>query len=416
MKDCNAEDSIERFFKDSRTIQRFRSGPLGPYIQQLTDELSRQGYARGATRLRVRIAHQFGLWLTKRHVQITDLTTSHANQYLARYANIKQGDAKTLRMLLDILVGEGIVRRPPEPAKTEAEKSVDGFSIYLEQQLALAPRTIEGLSRHIRFFLAYRFGDMVVDLRAVQPEDVIAFVRRDAARKCAASAKNTTTALRSFLRYLQYSGFHNRDLASAVPSVADWSLSNIPRGLSRHQVRCVLCSCNRKTSIGRRDYAVLLLLVRLGLRAGEVAALTLDDIDWAMGSISVCSKGGTLCRLPLPRDVGDAIATYLRKDRPTVSSRRVFLRIPAPHTGFEGHRAVCLIVKYALARAGVQSRSRGAHQFRHTLASEMLKHGAALVDIGHILRHKKPKTTFIYAKVDFAALRPLAKRWPGGIA
>jgi integrase/recombinase XerD len=270
--------------------------------------------------------------------------------------------------------------------------------------------------RQIRFFLAFRFGAGTVDLSAVLPEDVIAFVQHEAGRKCAANAKNTTSALKTFFQYLQFSRGRGQELASAVPSVASWSLSNIPKGLSRVQVTRALNSCDRKTPIGRRDYAVLLLLARLGLRSGEVAFLTLDDIDWSAGTISVRSKSQRSCQLPLSPDVGGAIANYLWRDRPVVASRRVFLRMPAPHVGFEGSRAISLIVKYALRRAGIQSRSQGAHRFRHALATEMLKHGAALLEIGQILRHSKAKTTFIYAKVDIAALLPLARRWPGGVA
>lgn len=407
---------MERFFKDSRTIERFRSGPLGPYIQQLAEELASHGYARCDSRLRLRIAHQFGSWLTRRRIEITDLTIRDANRYVAKYGNIKQGDAKSVRMLLDILVRRGLVQPQPEPAKTEAERVVDEFSTYLSQERSLSPRTIGGVCRQIRFFLAFRFSDGTVDLSTILPKDVIAFVRHEAARKCAASAKNTTSALKSFFQYLQYSRGRGQDLASAVPSVADWSLSNFPKGLSRLQVARALNSCKRNKPIGRRDYAVLLLLARLGLRAGEVAFLTLDDIDWSRGTITLRSKTPKLSQLPLPRDVGDAIASYLQKDRPAVSSRRVFLRIPAPHVGFEGPRAISLIVKYALRRAGIQSRSQGAHQFRHALATEMLKHGAALPEIGVVLRHSRPKTTFIYSKVDLAALLPLARPWPGGVA
>jgi site-specific recombinase XerD len=156
-------------------------------------------------------------------------------------------------------------------------------------------------------------------------------------------------------------------------------------------------------------------LARLGLRGGEVARLTLDDIDWTTGTISVPTKGGRQCTMPLLHDVGEAIAIYLRKDRPLAPSRRLFLRIPAPAAGFEGHRAVSLVVKYALARAGVHSPSKGAHQFRNALATEMLQKGASLSEIGEVLRHRKPKTTFIYAKVDLATLRPLARAWPGGV-
>ncbi|MCI0420735.1 MAG: tyrosine-type recombinase/integrase, partial [Acidobacteria bacterium] len=255
----------------------------------------------------------------------------------------------------------------------------------------------------------------LVNLSSIQAADVFAFVRHEASRMASQSAKKVTTALRSFLSYARFSGAIERDLTGAVPTVASWSLAGFPKRLSRDEVKQVLASCNRRTIIGRRDYAVLLLLARLGLRASEVASLNLDDIDWASGTLSVRGKGGTLCKIPLPQDVGQAIATYLRKDRPRVSTRRVFLRVTAPIVGFMRPCAVGLIVKYALARAGVQSHSKGAHQFRHTLASEMLRSGASLAEIGEVLRHKNPnRTTAIYAKVDFAALRPLAPPWLGG--
>jgi integrase/recombinase XerD len=207
----------------------------------------------------------------------------------------------------------------------------------------------------------------------------------------------------------------DRDLSGSVPTVRCWSLSGIPKALTRKQVTRVLAGCNRKTATGRRDFAVLLLLARLGLRAGEVAALRLKDIDWTAGTLIVSGKGAKECKLPLPHDVGQAIAVYLCKDRPSVPSNRVFLRITAPHKGFEGSRAVCTIVKSALARVDTGFRSKGAHQFRHTLATRMLANGASLLDIGSVLRHEKPKTTFLYAKVDFKALRPIAKPWPGGV-
>jgi site-specific recombinase XerD len=338
------------------------------------------------------------------------------NRFVARYGSVKQGDAKTLRTFLDILVKNGVVSRSPKPAGTEADRIADEFAEYLQQERALAPCTISYYRFLVASFVVHCFGGGCIDLSAICPRDVIAFVRYDATRRCAASAKNTATALRSFLRYLQYRGIIDRDISSVVPSVAAWSLSNVPKGLTREQVTRVLASCNRRTAIGRRDYAVLLLLARLGLRAGEVANLTLDSIDWANGTISICGKGGKLCTLPLPVDVGNAIAVYLRKDRKPVVSRHLFLRIPAPHTGFYTRSAVGLIVKYALARAGINSRSKGAHQLRHALAVEMLKRGASLPQIGEVLRHEKPKTTFIYAKVDFARLRKMAKRWPGGVA
>jgi len=406
---------MERFFKDPRTIKRFRSGPLGSCTQQLVDELVRRGYSRFSIRVRLRVVHHFGRWLQRCGVPLNKATPAHAERYLVRHGRIKEGDAQTLRQLFDVLAVKGLISRPPIPCKTEAEMIVDGFSAYLQRYRALAPATIEYYRDAVLHFLRHRFGDDRINLATLEAPSVINFISGEAARLRSMHPKNTTTALRAFFRYLHYRGLIDRDLSETVPSVAYRSLSCIPRSLSRDQANRVLAACDRKTAIGRRDYAILLLLARLGLRGGEVARIELDDIDWMTGTISVPTKGGKQCTLPLPHDVGEAIALYLRKDRPLISSRRLFLRIPAPATGFSGHRAVSLIVKYALARAGVHSPSKGAHQFRHALATEMLQKGASLSEIGEVLRHRKAKTTFIYAKVDFAALRPLARPWPGGV-
>jgi site-specific recombinase XerD len=203
-------------------------------------------------------------------------------------------------------------------------------------------------------------------------------------------------------------------LITAVPIVANWSMPLIPRAISSDQVREVLSHVDRRTVVGRRDYAILLLLARLGLRAGEIVSLELEDIDWNASCVSVRGKGGRRNQLPLPKDVGDAIVAYLQHGRPRTTCRRVFLRATAPLRGFLGPSAVSTVVRHALVSAGVQAPTRGAHQFRHGLASEMLRHGASLAEIGELLGHRSPETTKIYAKVDLEVLRTLALRWPGG--
>ncbi|MBE3088191.1 MAG: tyrosine-type recombinase/integrase, partial [Chloroflexi bacterium] len=244
--------------------------------------------------------------------------------------------------------------------------------------------------------------------------DVVRFVQRQAARLHVKRAKQLTTALRSFLRYARYRGDLALDLAAAVPIVANWSRSSIPRAISADAVRQLLASISRRTSVGRRDYAILLVLARLGLRAGEVVRLELDDIDWNTGQMSIRGKGGCRTALPLPRDVGEAIAAYLRNGRPPSPCRRVFLRARAPIRGFRGPSAVGSLVRDAVVRAGISAPTKGAHQFRHGLATQMLRHGASLTEIGEVLRHRSPQTTTIYAKVDLDALRTLALPWPGG--
>jgi integrase len=220
-------------------------------------------------------------------------------------------------------------------------------------------------------------------------------------------------AIRSFLRYLHYKGLVDADLSLAVPKVARWRLSTLPKYLPAAQVRQVLRHCDRTTVLGRRDYAIMLLLARLGLRAGEVVKLRLEDIDWENTRITVCGKG-RWAQLPLPADVAKAIASYLRHARPRCSSRRLFIRDYAPIEGFSRAGAIACIVKRALKRAGVVSVRKGAHLLRHSLATDMLRKGASLDEIGEVLRHKSSDTTAIYAKVDINALRALALPWPGG--
>ena len=223
-----------------------------------------------------------------------------------------------------------------------------------------------------------------------------------------------TTAFRSFFRFLFQKGELHADLAASVPTVAAWRLSTVPKHLTPEEVERVLKACNRGLASGRRDYAVLLLLARLGLRAGEVVALQLDDINWRAGEITVRGKGLFHDRMPLPADVGKALASYLRRDRPACQTRRVFVCMKAPPRGFAGPGTLTTIVRRALARADLHPIFKGAHLLRHSLATSMLGSGATLGEIGEVLRHRTPNTTQIYAKVDFEGLRSLAHPWPMG--
>jgi site-specific recombinase XerD len=266
---------------------------------------------------------------------------------------------------------------------------------------------------YVRQLLAHRFGEGPVALDALQPSDVTGFVLCTVRTMSPSRAKLLVGALRSFFRFLLLRGEIATDLTGAVPSVADWRLSSVPKGIDPKDVRRLLKSCNRRTPTGRRDYAVLLLLARLGLRAGEVAALTLDDIDWEAGELTIRGKGPRSDCLPLPKDVGEAIVAYLRRGRPACTTRRLFVTARAPIRPFQ-QTAVGCIVRRSIARAGVDSPRKGAHVLRHALATEMLRRGASLPEIGELLRHRRLDTTAIYAKVDLRALRALAPAWPGG--
>jgi site-specific recombinase XerD len=279
----------------------------------------------------------------------------------------------------------------------------------------LAPSTIDTYIPFIRQFLTACFGDRHVVLSRLQVSDVVGFVQRQAARLQPKRAKILTSALRSFLQYARVRGAVKRDLAAAVPVVPNWSLSTIPRAIGADQVRQLLQSIDQSTALSQRDYAILLLLARLGLRAGEIVTLELDDLDWHAGQLTVRGKSGQRNELPLLPDVGKALATYLQHGRPQSGNRRVFLRAKAPIRGFHNSCGISSLVRHRLQRTSLVTPTYGAHQFRHGLATELLRQGASLGEIGEVLGHRSPETTKIYTKVDLDALRALAVAWPGGV-
>jgi site-specific recombinase XerD len=329
----------------------------------------------------------------------------------------KHGDFGALDNFIKFLRREGAI--PAEQLAacrlTPVERHVAAYERYLREERLLAQATIIHYLPLVNGFLKDRFGAGSVKLSSLRARDVIRFVRRQAPELHLKQAKRLTTALRSFLQFGRYIGEIRLDLSTAVPCVANWSMPAIPRAIAPDQVRRLLGQIDRRTAVGRRDYAILLLLARLGLRAGEVVSLELDDVDWQAGCLSVHGKGGRRSQLPLPKDAGDAIVAYLRNGRPRSTSRRVFLRAKAPVRGFLGPSAVSTIVRHALLRAGIEAPTTGAHQFRHGLATDMLRHGASLSEIGELLGHRSPETTKIYTKVDLNALRTLALPWPGGV-
>jgi integrase/recombinase XerD len=291
---------------------------------------------------------------------------------------------------------------------------IQAFEQYLQHERALEPVTVVHYLPFIRQFLTDRFGHGRVRLSQLRARDTTRFVQRQAAQLHLKRAKLMTTALRSFLQYARGRGDISLDLAAGIPPVANWSMPSIPRAISADAVRQLLASVDRRTATGRRDYAILLLLARLGLRAREVAALELSDLDWAAGQITVQGKRGVRAMLPLPADAGAALAAYLRHGRPRHTSRRVFWRTRAPIAPMSAGAIGC-VVRHTLRRADIVAPTMGTHQFRHGLATQMLRRGASLTEIGEILRHRSPDTTTIYAKVDLDALRTLALPWPGGV-
>ena len=394
--------------------------PLAAHIGLFADFISAQGYALYSIRRQVRLAANFSQWLNLKGIELHRISSDHPKRYLrdrARQVKPCLGDAATLTHLIDFLRGEGVI--PAEevsaPQLTPAEYCTQAYEQHLREARALAEATIVNYVPFISHFLEERFGDGPVTLSDLSARDVVSFVERQAPQLHRKRAKLMTSALRSFLKYAHYRGEVLLDLAAAVPVVPNWSMPSIPRAISPDQAKQLLDSIDQHSAVGRRDYAILLLLARLGLRSNEVAFLELDAIDWNAGTFNVRTKSGLRNEFPLPFAVGKAIADYLRNGRPMSACRRVFLRAKAPICGFRGASAVGSIVRHALKRAGIKAATYGTHQFRHGLATEMLRQGASLSEIGDVLGHRHPQTTMIYTKVDLEALRTLALPWPGGV-
>jgi site-specific recombinase XerD len=369
---------------------------------------------------RLRLIAKLGLWLLREKQLFLSLNENLVARFLdqlrGRQPGCYKGARLALRQLLMFLRDIGALEpRVATPAFDPATRLAEEYRRFLREERGLDVATIHSYSRHVDRFLFGRYGSGRVDLRALRPMEIAEYVRREAPRLGRGHAAQMVTGLRSFFRFARYQGRTRADLAAFVPPVANWALSGLPKHLPAGAVQRVLRHCDRSTVRGKRDYALLLLLARLGLRAGEIVAMRMEDIDWASEELAVRSKKGAgRARLPLPAEVGRALAAYLQV-RPGSLHRNVFVRDYAPYSPFVASGPVSVLVRKAIERAGVKSARTGAHVFRHTLATEMLRHGASLDEIGQVLRHRHPDTTAIYAKVDLEALRELAKPWPGGV-
>jgi integrase/recombinase XerD len=383
---------------------------------------SRQQYSVSYVCQLAQHALAFGHWCEDGGISFHDLKDDDVVRYQrfrsrrrSRCFETRRRELHALELLMRFLRDRDVCHVAQTHA-IAADEVVDGFAQSLKREQGLAVVTVESYARWTRKFLVWRFGQGEVCLRDIRVTDASAFVKSEAKRMAPAALKNVVTALRSFFRYAQFRGEVTAGLAASVPAVASWaSTPPIPRAIAAEHAQRAIDSCDRRSAVGRRDRAVLLLLARLGLRACEIVRLTLDDVDWDCAQLRVRGKGGRESLLPLTADVGEAIAAYLERGRPASPDRHLFLRSVAPIRGLmEGSDGIGTIVRHALHRAKVDAPHRGSHQFRHALAVRMLQLGASFPEIGQVLRHRSPQSTSLYAKVDVSALRKLAMAWPGG--
>jgi len=409
---------IDQFFSQPKVLKRLHFGPLGNHIDSFAQILSVQGYKMSTAKHKIRIVADLSWWLDQQRLTVTDLDEITLNKFLlykGRRGSIFKIEFSTVRQLLKHLRENGVVKRfsliDDDCKRRRIESS---FTEYLVQDRGLKQATIDTYLPIAKQFLINQFGTGPIVLNNLHPNDIVRFILLNTETLSAKRAQLIVCTLRSLFRFLYQRGETAIDLSPSALTVANRRLTGLPKFLEPEQVERLLKRCNQNTLMGQRDHAILLLLARLGLRAGDVVHMALGDIDWEVGELIVRGKSNRQERLPLPQDVGEALVRYLKHGRPHCQSRRVFIRIKAPNKGFSSSVAICNIVRRALVRAELNPAFKGSHLLRHSLATQMLRGGASLAEIGEILRHQRLNTTQIYAKVDLAALNALTQPWPGG--
>lgn len=389
------------------------AGPLASFAADFRSALRDAGYTPLSAGTQLRLMAHLSRWLDEGHLTAADLTAERVEAYLrARRAAgcTRLCSRRGLAPLLDVLAARQALPAGPPPAPgSPTDVLLAAFGRHLRSERGLEAVTTAAYVARARRFLSRCASDG--DLGRLTARDVTGAVLAESGTHSVASTRYFIAGLRAFLRFCRLEGLAEHDLSAAALPVTGRRTSSLPQGISPAAVRALLHSCDRRRAIGRRDHAVLVTLLRLGLRASEVSALALDDIDWRAGELVVHGKGRRTDRLPLPADVGEAIAGYLRRGRPTTARREVFLRAVAPVAPLSGD-GISSIVRRACRLAGVAP--VGAHRLRHTLACAMVRSEVPLPEIGGVLRHRSLASTAIYARVDLEGLRRLARPWPGG--
>lgn len=405
---------LERGFKTPLTLRRLRGGPTRPFLDGFAASLRAEGYSSGTSSSYVHAADHLGQWIARRRGTVADLDEALLARFVRHLPRCRcRGGARgghwrvpfRVHAFLRYLRDAGVVM--PPPAAATRPPLVTEYGTWMRERRGLAVSTMA----HALPVVEALLGTVADDAARLDAAGVRTFVLDYIRRHAPASAGCVTTVVRGFLRWLVMEGRCATDLPEAVPKVPTWRLASLPRYIPADAVERILAACDRPSRVARRDRAMVLLLARLGLRASDVIALRLDDIEWSQGRVRVVGKARRETRLPLPQAVGDAILSYLTSERPSAATDHIFLteRTPVRPIAASGLRDV---VARAIDRAGVEAPSRGTHLLRHSLATRLLREGASLDAIGAVLRHRDVNTTALYAKVDVDLLRQVAQPWP----
>jgi integrase/recombinase XerD len=412
---------IESLFKQRSTLARLQSGPLAQHLPFIAEALHQEHYAPETVRRYVRVADGLGRWQRKQGLRITQIDETTLARYKASTGRRQNGQlhaaGRGLAKVLMLLRRQHAVDEPVSVAQSEADVLLAAFDSHMQGAAGLSPGTRSQYSRYATLFVKTVFGTAQFDITKATPRAITDFIRGQAAKLKPSACATPATAIRAFLRFLVTSRGLPAGVIGAVPTIRQWKLAALPKHLSTEEIDRTLATCDEKTPVGQRDRAILLLLLRLALRAGEVARLRLSDVNWREGELRVYSpKSARARKLPLPNEVGQALAEYLRNGRPKSNQPFAFLRTRAPFSPITGCSTVSCIAKSHLKIAGIAIRGLSAHAFRHTAATQMVRRGASFKQVADVLGHRLLETTNIYAKLDEDTLQGVALPWPGGQA
>lgn len=409
---------IDKYFRSPHTLKRMRGGCTGPHVDGFAAALAERGYAAHTIRGYIRTAVHVGRWADRRRVGIASFDEDTVARFrrhlpkckcLARNKGVFGDAAPGAEHLLVFLRAHGVVASAtPIPATAFAPISAR-FAAWMLRHRGVSARTTYRYQRMLRPFLSSLGEDATkYDVRSVR-----GFIIEQLGEVGRGETRSAVAAIRAFLRFLVAEGQLPPGIEHCVPTVPEWRLSSLPRYLEAEDLERVVTSCDLTSGHGIRDHAILLLLARLALRAGDIRGMMMKDVDWRRGTLRVRGKGRREVLLPLPQDVGDAVLAYVERGRPKSTSDQMFLRISAPHGPFASSSTVSDVVRFALERAGIHDPpSRGAHLLRHSAATAMLRAGGSLDTIATVLRHQSPESTAYYAKVDVVMLQSVTQPWP----
>ena len=413
---------MEKYFTAPWVLDRMRSGPMAPYLGAIAAELQSRDYSRKSIRRQFRNADSFGWWLTEQNLTAGEITDDLVGRYIGGlHRSVRAGystgyrphNGRGLPRLLDLLRVSGVL-----PVVALAQPGPDPlreFDRYLERVRGAARATRIGYLREARGFVKHVFGDSDPHWTEIRAEHVVSYITLRAAKLPITCRRGPITPMRAFLRYMNGEGLLSAHLEYAIPPIREWKHAAIPPALSPDELGKVLAVPCGGTAKSLRDRAIILLLARLGLRAGEVLRLHLEDVEWRQGKLLVrAGKNHRERILPLPEDVGQALTTYLKDGRPAADRRAMFLNLCYPYRPLGSSQTIWKIATEALRQAGVFTTNPGAHVFRHTVATHMVCGGATFKSVSDVLGHQTLGVTGIYAKLDLASLAKVALPWPGG--